>query len=73
MLLAFAGECIVVWLENVYHSNLTANSENSTYFSDIELTYRMPFKRQTLSGGEGKVGNGGYNKIKMLILDLASK
>ena len=33
----------------------------------------MPFKRQTVGGGEGKVGNGGHNKIKMLILDLVSE
>jgi hypothetical protein len=67
------GCCIIVWVENVYHSNLTAISETSTFFSDLELTYRMPFKRQTMSGGEGKVGNGGHNKIKMLIFDLAGK
>ena len=74
MLLAIASEyCIVIWFENVHHTNFTAISEISTFFSGLELTYRMPFKRQTVSGGEGKVGNGGHNKIKMLIFDLTSK
>jgi hypothetical protein len=67
------GCCIDNWPENAHLSNMTVCSENATYFSDLELTYRMPFKRQTVSGGEGKVGNGGHNKIKMLIFDLVSE
>lgn len=69
-----AGGCWVDnWPEDVHLSNSTVYSENTTFFSGLEFTYRMPFKRQTISGGEGKVGNGGHNKIKMLILDLVSE
>jgi hypothetical protein len=33
----------------------------------------MPFERSTVGGGEGKIRNGGHNKIKMLIFDLTSE